>query len=319
MSVLVTGASGFVGRALVQTLESAGFRTKGVYHNTVPDGFVSREKNIFVGDISADTDWSEYMRDVEIVIHLAARVHITKEWEKDPLSAFRAINTEGTVRLARQAAENGVRRMIYLSSIKVNGELTNGRGPFSESDIPAPKDPYAISKWNAEQSLYRISQETDLETVVVRPPLIYGPGVKANFLSMMKWLYKGVPLPLGSIHNRRSLLALDNLIDLIMLCMKHPAAKNQTFLATDGEDLSTTDLLNQLGFQLGRPARLIPVPVCLLWAGTMMLGRKAICQRLCGSLQASAHKAYTMLGWRPPVSVTEGLARTAQKYLLSLK
>jgi UDP-glucose 4-epimerase len=233
----------------------------------------------------------------------------------DPLTEFRKVNVEGTLNLARQAAEAGVRRFIYISSIKVNGEQTFLGQLFTEDDLPAPLDPYSISKYEAEEGLRKLAQQTGMEIVIIRPPLVYGPGVKANFLAMMRWLRKGVPLPLGAIHNQRSFVALDNLVDLIVTCIDHPAAANQTFLVSDGEDLSITGLLRRMGLALGRPARLIPVPVFLLTAGAALVGRRDMAQRLCGSLQVDISKAQTLLGWKPPISVDEGLHRTAQGLL----
>jgi nucleoside-diphosphate-sugar epimerase len=187
--------------------------------------------------------------------------------------------------------------------------------PFQANDIPNPQDPYAVSKYEAEQGLLEIAGKSDMEVVIIRPPLVYGPGVKANFLTMMRWLQKGIPLPLGAIHNQRSLVALDNLVDLMITCLDHPAAANQVFLAGDGEDLSTSELLRRLGLAMGKPARLLPVPVPLLQTGASLLGRCDMAQRLCESLQVDISKARNLLGWNPPISVDEGLRRTAQFFL----
>jgi len=268
-----------------------------------------------VGGIDGLSNWTDALCGAKVVVHLAARVHIMRDEAADPLTEFRRVNVEGTLNLARQAADAGVRRFIYLSSIKVNGEQTLCEQSFTVQDVPAPLDPYSISKHEAEESLRKLAQQTGMEVVIIRPPLVYGPGVKANFLAMMRWLHKGVPLPLGAIHNRRSLVALDNLVDLIITCLDHPAAANQTFLISDGEDLSTTELLRRMGLALGRPARLIPVPVSLLTSGAALLGRRDMAQRLCGSLQVDISKARALLGWKPPISVDEGLRRTAQGFL----
>jgi UDP-glucose 4-epimerase len=233
----------------------------------------------------------------------------------DPLAEFRLINVEGTLELARQAALSGVRRFIYLSSIKVNGEQTLSGQSFTEQDVPAPADSYALSKLEAEESLRDLAKQTGMEVVIIRPPLVYGPGVKANFLNMMCWLHKGMPLPFASINNRRSLVALDNLLDLIVVCLEHPEAANQIFLVSDGDDLSTTELLRRMAHALGKPVRLMPVPVSLLKAGAGLLGRRDMAQRLCGSLQVDISKARTLLGWNPPISVEDGLSRTAQGFL----
>jgi nucleoside-diphosphate-sugar epimerase len=268
---------------------------------------------VVIGDIGLTTEWGAALEGIDTVVHLAARAHIMNDCEADPLSAYRSVNVEGTERLARQAVGAGVRRFIYLSSIKVNGELTKER-PFSESNTPAPEDAYGISKMLAEEALRRIAEKNSMEVVIVRPPLVYGPGVKANFLSMMYWLTRGVPLPLGSINNRRSLVALDNLVDLIITCLTHPAAANQTFLVSDDEDLSTTELLQRMGNALDRPARLIPVPPRLLQWGATLFGKKDVAQRLLGNLQVDISKTKERLGWEPPVSVDEGLKITAEWY-----
>jgi len=268
-----------------------------------------------VGAIDGETNWTDALRGVDVVIHLAARVHIMRDKATDPLTEFRAVNADGTLNLARQAAKAGVRRFIYLSSIKVNGDQTLPGQPFTEQDVPAPFGPYAISKYEAEEGLRKLAQQTGMGVVIIRSALVYGPGVKANFQSMMRWLKWGVPLPLSSIHNKRSLVALDNLVDLIITCLDHPAAINQTFLAADGEDLSTTELLHRVAHAMGRSARLIPMPASLLEAGAALLGRRDMAQRLCGSLQVDISKAQTLLGWTPPVSVDEGLRRSAQVFL----
>jgi nucleoside-diphosphate-sugar epimerase len=253
---------------------------------------------------------------VSVVIHCAARVHVMNEEATEPLAEFRRVNVAGTLRLARQAAEAGVRRFLFVSSIKVNGEHSQPGRPFTADQHPAPGDPYGVSKCEAETGLRALSQETGMEVVIIRPPLVYGPGVKANFLAMMRWLWRGVPLPLGGItDNRRSLVFLDNLVDLIVTCIDHPAAANQTFLVSDDEDLSTTALLRRMAAALGRPARLVPVPVGLITLGARMIGRPGVAQRLCGSLQVDIGKTKELLDWSPPVSVGEGLRRTAEHWL----
>lgn len=249
------------------------------------------------------------------MVHAAARVHVMDDRASDPLAEFRRINVQGTLNLARQAAAAGVRRFVFISSIKVNGEATKLGIPFSADDIPAPLDPYGVSKMEAEQGLREIAAQTGMEVVIIRPPLVYGPGVKANFRAMMHWLTRGVPLPLGAIHNRRSLVALDNLVDLIVSCLDHPAAANQTFLVSDGEDLSTTQLLRRMGRALGKPVRLIPVPPALIKVGATLMGKRAVAQRLCDSLQVDISKTRQLLGWSPLLSVDEGLKKAAQGYL----
>ena len=270
---------------------------------------------VAIGEIDNQTDWSTEFVHIDCVIHCAARAHVMNETEADALAAYRAVNVDGTRRLAEQAVEMGVRRLIYLSSIKVNGEQTVPGERFNSFDNVFPEDPYGISKWEAEQALHEVSAKTGLEIVIIRPSLVYGPGVKGNFLSLLGWLKKGIPLPLGAIHNQRSLVGIDNLIDLIITCIDHPAAANQTFLVSDDEDLSTTELLRGMGHALGMPARLLPVPSSLLQFGANLLGKKDVAQRLFGNLQVDISKTKEILNWKPPVGVDEGLRKTAQWYL----
>ncbi len=265
-----------------------------------------------VGDIGPTTDWTHALQDVTCVVHCAARVHVMHEQASEPIKLFRRVNTEGTLNFARQAAASGVRRFVFVSSLKVNGETTAPGQAFSAQGTPAPQDPYGISKWEAEMGLLALSAATGMEVVIVRPPLVYGPAVKANFASLMRVVRRGVPLPLGAVTaNRRSLVALDNLVDLLITCTIHPAAAGQTFLVSDGEDLSTTELLRRVGHAVGKPARLIPVPSALLTLGARLLGKGAVSQRLLGSLQADISHTKTTLDWAPPVSVDEGLRRAA--------
>jgi nucleoside-diphosphate-sugar epimerase len=279
--------------------------------NSQPEGV----ETIAIGSLSSETDWTVALRSVDKVVHLAARVHVMNDKSSDSLAEFRRVNVEGTANLARQAAAAGVRRFVYLSSIKVNGELTEVGQPFTADDAPAPEDPYGVSKQEAEQALRQIAVDTGMEVVIIRPPLVYGPGVKANFESMMRWLARGVPLPLAAVtQNRRSLVALDNLVDLIMTCLSHPAAANQTFLVSDGEDLSTAELLKRMDAALGHPARLFCVPSLLLKIGAQAVNKPGIYQRLCGSLQLDINNTRQLLGWTPPVSVDEGLRRAAQGF-----
>ncbi|WP_339729001.1 SDR family oxidoreductase [uncultured Pseudomonas sp.] len=312
-SILVTGATGFVGSCLVAKLsQMADFCVLGAHRVDLP--FVDYPSAV-VGDINNDTDWRTVVHGQEVVIHSAARVHVMDDNSFDPLTEFRQVNVDGTLNLARQAAAAGVRRFIFISSIKVNGEGTTVGAPYHADAQPAPVDLYGISKMEAEQGLRTLATETGMEVVIIRPVLVYGAGVKANFLSMMHWLHKGVPLPFGAIHNRRSLVALDNLVDLIVTCIDHPAAANQIFLVSDGEDLSTTELLRRMGVALGKPARLLPVPSWMLEAGATMLGKKALSQRLCGSLQVDISKTRELLNWTAPVSVDEALRKTAKHFL----
>jgi UDP-glucose 4-epimerase len=234
--------------------------------------------------------------------------------ESDPLAAFRRVNVDGTLALARQAIAAGVKRFVFISSIKVNGEGTPPGRPYSANDTPQPQDPYGTSKLEAETALQALARDTGLEVVIVRPVLVYGPGVKANFLNMMRWLDRGIPLPFGAIDNRRSLVAVENLVDLVVTCIGHEAAANQVFLVSDGEDLSTTGLLRRMGQALGRPARLLPVPAGLLSAGAKALGKGSLSQRLCGSLQVDISKTRDLLGWRPPIDVDTALRAAARHY-----
>ena len=318
---LLTGSSGFVGKVTCNYLLCRGGSVIAPVRYPESLGEFSEEYSVScmkIEDIDGSTDWREPLRGVDAVVHLAARVHVMNEASSDPLADFRHMNVSGTLNLAEQAAAAGVRRLIFVSSIKVNGESTAIGSPFLPNCQPAPIDPYGVSKMEAEQGLMKIAKRTGMEVVIIRPPLVYGPDVKANFLSMMRWLHRGVPLPLGSIHNRRSLVGLDNLVDLIATCIDHPAAANQIFLVSDGEDLSTTDLLRRMGNALGKQPRLIPIPASLLKFGASILGKSAMVQRLCGSLQVDITKTRELLGWSPPVSVDEGLRRTAEHFLASL-
>ncbi|MDB5905724.1 MAG: galE, partial [Betaproteobacteria bacterium] len=270
--LLVTGASGFVGRAVVERcVADPRWRVRAAVRGNpavIPEGAQAAH----VGDIGPDTDWRDALDGVDVVVHAAARVHMMSDAAADPLEAFRRVNVAGTLNLARQAATARARRFVFISSIKVNGEATHAR-PYTAADAPAPLDPYGVSKHEAEEGLRALARETSLEVAIIRPVLVYGPGVKANFLSMMRWLHRGIPLPLGALHNRRSLVALDNLVDLIHTCVDHPAAANETFLVSDGEDLSTTALLERTALALGARARLLPVPPQLLAAAARALGK----------------------------------------------
>ncbi len=309
--ILVTGANGFVGNALCNTLRMAGLPVRAAVRD--PFKQLTGVESVIVESIDATIDWAAALNGVQSIVHLAARVHVMDERAADPLDEFRRTNVDGTVNLARQAAAAGVKRFVFLSSIKVNGESTQPGCSFSADDPPAPEDPYGISKHEAELALRRVAEQTGMEVVVIRPPLVYGPGVKANFAAMMRWLARGVPLPLAAVtDNRRSLVALDNLVDLIVTCLNHPAAANQTFLVSDGEDLSTADLLKRMGLALGKPARLFFVPPGLLRFGAAMVNKPGIYQRLCGSLQVDISKTRQLLDWKPPLTVDEGLRWAAQ-------
>lgn len=318
MKVLLTGATGFVGQALSLVLINEGLKVTALVRNKsshLPASIVQ----VPIDGLSTNCDWGNLLSGSSVVIHLAARVHIMNDRCSNPLAEFRKVNTQGTLNLARQAAAAGVQRFIYLSSIKVNGEITKKDSPFVEGDTHhLPNDPYGLSKYEAEKGLREIARQTVMAVVIIRPPLVYGPGVKANFLSMMSWVHKGIPLPLGAISNQRSFLALDNLIDLIIICMKHPNAANQTFLASDDEDLSTTELLQRMAMALDKPSRLIPVHTGILILGATLLGKRDIVARLCGSLQVDINHVKSTLNWKPVVSVNEALQGTADSYLRQL-
>ncbi|MEA9976825.1 MULTISPECIES: SDR family oxidoreductase [unclassified Pseudomonas] len=314
MRVVLTGASGFVGGGLIAPLLERGHQVTAAMRSQQTN-LDSRVTQRVIEGMSGRQDWQSVLAGQQLVIHVAARVHVMNEESSDPLAEFRKINVEGTLNLARQAASAGVKRFIFISSIKVNGEGTTLGASYIPDAKAAPSDPYGISKLEAEQGLQTLAAQTGIEVVIIRPVLVYGPGVQANFLSMMRWLSKGVPLPLGAINNRRSLVALDNLIDLIVTCVDHPAAANQAFLVSDGDDMSTTMLLRRMGSALNKRARLLPVPSWMLEMGATLLGKQALAQRLCGSLQVDISKTRELLGWTPPVSVEEALRKTAKHFL----
>jgi nucleoside-diphosphate-sugar epimerase len=308
MKILITGASGFIGAAVCRQLISENQNVLPVYRNTHSSG-------LKIENINGSTNWNSALSNITHVIHTAARTHIMRDNVTDPLSEFRKVNVGGTLNLARQAADSGVTRFIFISSVKVNGEQTKTGTAFAEEDVSGSDDPYAISKYEAEEGLRCISSETNMKTVIIRPPLVYGPGVKANYLSLMKLIRTGLPLPFGSINNRRSMVSLDNLIDFIIICIAHPEAANQTFLVSDGEDLSVTQLLRRLASAMDMSSLLIPIPSTWLQLGLSIVGMKTIANRLCGSLQVDITKAQTLLGWSPKSSVDAGLKKTAMFFL----
>lgn len=314
--VLVTGSSGFVGSALLKRLENLQGIQAIAGVRRVPAASTDTQRTyMYLGDLETCQVSPSQLSGVSTVVHTAARVHVMHERAKDPLAEFRRVNVVGTLALARAAAEAGVRRFIFISSIKVNGEFSLPGSPFTADMSPAPVDPYGVSKFEAEQGLWQIARETDMDVVIVRPPLVYGPGVRANFLSMMKWLNKGLPLPLAGIDNRRSLVALDNLIDLLICCIELPEAAGQVFLVSDGEDLSTSELLSELGTALRMPARLWAWATPMLRELLRLTRRDALSQRLFGSLQVDIGKTRQMLGWVPPVPVRAALQQTAEDFL----
>ena len=323
-SILVTGSSGFVGRALCSSLLAQGHALRAAVRSAGSIPSAEGLDVVVVGEVGAQTDWSATLAGVDCVIHCAAQAHVTSKPGNNTLAAYRAVNVAGTRRLAEQAAALGVRRLVFLSSIKVNGEQTALGTPFCVNGSPwgrAPRDDklnledaYGLSKWEAEQVLWAVSAQTSLEVVVVRPPLVYGPGVKGNLLRLLGWVARGVPLPLGAVYNQRSLVGLANLLDLLLRCTEHPAAPGQTFLVCDGHDLSTPELIRLMAEGMDRPACLLPVPVALLHVGGSLFGKRGEIDRLVGSLQVDNGYTKARLDWTPPVSVEEGVRKMAQWY-----
>lgn len=304
--LLVTGASGFVGRALVNELVEKGHSVVAVSRKQLT--LTKLIEQVQIRDVSEWRNWSDLLTGVDVIVHAAARAHVMDD-DSNALAEYRRVNRYATIQLAKQAAQAGVRRFIFLSSIKVNGESTLPDKPFSESDACMPVDPYGLSKWEAEQALMQIAHETGLEVVIIRPPVIYGPGVKGNFASMMHWVSQGTPLPFARVKNQRSLLALDNLVSFIISCLDHPNAANETFLLSDGEDLALPEIIQKIAYCEGRKARLIPVPVCWMKLVARMLGKSDIANRLFSSLQVNNGKAQELLNWRPVVSIDEQLKK----------
>lgn len=310
--VFITGATGFVGGALLQRLVTDGFPVIAAIRSDeqkIPSHIPIVKFTDFDG-----ASFEHSLQGVDTVVHCAARVHVMRDTEVDPLVAFRKVNVVGTLNLARDAANAGVRRFIFISSVKVNGESTFPGAPYTADDFPAPSDPYGVSKMEAEQGLRKLGAVTGMDIVIIRPVLVYGPGVKANFFNMMRWLDKGVPLPFGSIHNARSLVSIDNLVDFIVKTIKHPNAANETFLISDGEDLSTTQLLRRMAKALNSSAWLLPVPSSMISTAAKLVGKKALSNRLCGSLQVNIEKSRNLLQWSPLVTVDDALKSTAIYY-----
>lgn len=315
MKILVTGASGFVAEGIIKKLIDEKHSVYGSIRNENNNHSRLPESSIFHNcSLSSDSDWHYALTGIDIVVHTAARVHVMREKTKKPLDEYMQVNVDGTLNLAKQAIEEGVRRFIFISTAKVNGEETDMGKIYFADDAPHPVDPYAISKLEAETRLFQLGSSSSMDIVVIRPPLVYGPGVKANFLSMMKWVDRGIPLPLGCIDNKRSMVSLTNLADLVSVCVCHPGATNQVFMASDGEDMSTTELLRKLGKAMGHPAKLFPVSPRLLECGARIIGKQSIAQRLLGSLQVDISKDFSVLGWKPPVAVDIALHETALFY-----
>ena len=315
--VLVTGASGFVGRVLIQTLLDNDYNVIAAVRSetvTYPD----EVELLRYSDIS-DNDWGVKLSSVDIIIHAAARVHVMDEYSTDPLTAFREVNVTGTLNLAKQAALSDVKRFIFISSVKVNGEMTLKGKPFEPTDDFIPSDPYGLSKYEAEQGLLELAKQTRMEVVIVRPPLVYGPGVKANFAAMINLVSKGLPLPFGAIHNQRSLVALDNLVSFIIHCIDHPKAANEIFLISDGEDVSTTELIKKVAKAFDKKAWLLHIPVSWMTFIAKLVGKTDVTERLFGSLQVDSSKARDLLGWKPVVTMDEQLKKIAENYLSNEK
>ncbi|CAH7389366.1 UDP-glucose 4-epimerase [Vibrio chagasii] len=313
MKILVTGSTGFVGARVVELAEERDWAVVPVMRENT-----ELPPNVFlVSSIGPDTDWSNAFEGVGCVVHCAARVHQMNESEQDALASYRDINTLGTLNLAKQAAEAGVKRFVFVSSIKVNGEFTEPSSPFLPNLDYIPKDPYGLSKYEAEVALAKLSKETGLEVVIVRPPLVYGPGVKANFLSMMRMVEKGIPLPFGAIHNKRSLVYVDNLSSLILTCCEHPAAPGHTFLASDNQDVSTSQLIRAIALSMDKSPRLLPIPMSWIRGGASVLRKQHLAQRVCGNLQVETRYTEEILGWIPPVTFEDGINKTVEAYLKS--
>ncbi|WP_417535299.1 UDP-glucose 4-epimerase family protein [Methylophaga sp.] len=313
MKVFITGATGFVGRALVSELISSDVEIVATVRNITTE-LPESVRQIVCDDLSQLSEANsliDILSDVDVVIHIAARAHVMKDTTSDPLSEYRKMNVTATRELARQAAETGVKRFIFVSSVKVNGESTEHNQMFSENDAAQPSDDYGLSKFEAEQTLIEIGKISSMQVVIIRPPLVYGPGVKANFENIIKLINKGWPLPFGRVHNKRSMIAIDNLIAFIKLCMSHPAAANQLFLIADKEDISTTALLKNIAKAYGVKSILLPVPVVLMSGLAKLLGKKDMADRLFGNLQIDTSKARRILDWSPVITMDAQLEKMA--------
>ncbi|MCU7806364.1 MAG: SDR family oxidoreductase [Candidatus Thiodiazotropha sp. (ex Semelilucina semeliformis)] len=317
MNILVTGATGFVGRAIIKKLLSHGSHQITALTRKSSSMLAHGVEKIIVDTIDGTTDYKGQLSEFECIIHLAARVHRFKDNHEESYPAYKALNYDGTLHLARHAARSGVKRFIYLSSIKVNGESTSEGHPFRADDIPKPYDSYAKSKYEAECALLSLSTDSSFETVIIRPPLVYGPGVKANFYKLMQLIHKGYPLPFGSIHNLRSLVSLENLVDLISVCIDHPDAANETFLISDGKDISTSDLVKIIAQAMGRPDRQFNIPSSWLNSAAALFGKIDVANRLLGNLQVNIEKTQKILNWQPVITLEDAIKLTTADYLRS--
>lgn len=318
--ILVTGGTGFLGAALIRRLCALPGTTVVAPLRSLHDQLPELVVQTSISDIDGATDWSSSLCGVDTVVHAAARVHVMHEDDAaQSLDKFRTVNVAGTLRLARQALAAGVKRLIFISSVKVNGESTRNGQPFTADDLPHPVDAYGISKYEAEQQLLELAKSGSMEVVIIRPVLIYGPGVGANFYTMLRWISKGLPLPFGAVNNKRSLVSLNNVVDFVAICIDHPAAANQVFLVSDGHDVSTTELMRHLIGHLGARTYLLPVPVAVMEAAASWFGKRAVAQRLFGSLHVDISKNKDVLGWQPPQTLDDGLKLTVKHYRESCK
>ena len=310
--IAITGATGFVGRRLLHRLQLAGHEVVEIGRTpSTPDAAFFK-----VDDIGADTDFGDVLTSCDAIVHLAARVHLMRDEAADPLAAFRSVNLHGTVNLAAQAAKAGIKRFVYASSIKVNGEHTSGQ-PYAESDVPSPQDSYGVSKWQAEQALHDIGRQSGMEIVIVRPPLVYGPGVKANFHRLLRLVEQGWPLPFAAVSNRRSMIYVDNLADALVDCVQHSAAVGRTYLVSDGEDVTTPELIRKLASAMGRQSRLVHVPVDWLRTLAGAIGKRDQIERLTQSLEINSTRIRNELDWQPPYTLQQGIDETVRWYLNS--
>jgi len=315
MNFLVTGANGFIGHTLCSTLAKKGHAIRGAFRS--PENCIEYKNYVdcvAVGDIGPDTDWTQALSGIDIIVHLVAKVHVLQKSSVNQLDDYRKVNTKGTERLADMAAKAGVKRFVFMSTVKVNGEWTKDK-LFTETDLPHPEDPYAISKWEAEEALLKISKETGLEVVILRPPLVYGPGVKANFLRLLQLVDRNIPLPFQNINNRRSFIYIGNLVDAIIACCSNPNAKGETFLVSDNEDISTPDLIRMIALAMNKKNRLFPFPQSLLRMIGALAGKKEELDRLFSSLCVDSRKIRKVLNWNPPFSMKEGIHETVKWYI----